>query len=175
MIGDLGALPHKLNARRECRAIVETPRGSRQKIGYDPSTGAFRLRHVLAAGMSFPIDFGFIPSTRAEDGDALDVMVWGDEPLFPGCLVDVRLIGVIEGTQADKRETVRNDRLMAVPLVTRRYAAVRSMEDLPPGLVDEITAFWVTYNRLRNRTFDVLAIGDAARAADLVKGASLPV
>ena len=173
MIGDLSALPHKLTARCECRAIVETPRGSRQKIGYDPATGAFRLRHVLADGMIFPIDFGFIPSTRAEDGDPLDVMVYGDEPLFPGCLVDVRLIGVIEATQADKRETVRNDRLMAVPLVTRRYAEVRSMDALPSGLVSEIAAFWVEYNRLRGRTFEVLDIGDAARAVELVKAASL--
>ena len=173
MFGDFSALPHNLNARRECRAIIETPRGARQKIGYDPSTGAFRLRHVLADGMMFPIDFGFIPSTRAEDGDPLDVMVYGDEPFFPGCLVDVRLIGVIEATQTDERETCRNDRLMAVPLVTRRYGEVRSMDDLPPGLVGEITAFWVTYNRLRDRTFDVLDIGDATRAADLVQAATL--
>jgi len=174
MIGDLGALPHKLNGRRECRAIVETARGSRQKIGYDPTTGAFRLRHVLADGMTFPVDFGFIPSTKAEDGDALDVMVYGDEPLFAGCLVDVRLIGVIEGIQTDERETVRNDRLMAVPLVTRRYGEVRSLDDLPAGLVNEITAFWVSYNRLRDRTFEVTDIGDAARAVELVKAASLP-
>jgi inorganic pyrophosphatase len=174
MIGDLSALPHGLNVRRECRAIVETPRGSRQKIGYDPSTGAFRLRHVLAAGMSFPIDFGFIPSTRGEDGDPIDVMVWGDEPLFPGCQVDIRLIGVVEGIQTEKQQRVRNDRLMAVPLVTRRYAEVRSMDDLPPGLVSEITTFWVAYNRLRDRTYEVLNIGDAARAVGLVQAASLP-
>jgi len=172
MIGDLSALPHGLNARGECRAIVETPRGSRQKIGYDPTTRAFRLRHVLADGMSFPIDFGFIPSTRGEDGDPIDVMVFAEEPFFPGCLVDVRLIGVVEALQTADGETYRNDRLMAVPLLSRRYGEARAMDDLPDGVVGEINQFWLTYNHLRGRTFEVLALGDGARAASLIEAAS---
>jgi inorganic pyrophosphatase len=172
MLSDLSALPHNLNARRECRAIVETPRGSRQKFAYDPTTGAFRLRHVLAAGMSFPIDFGFIPSTKAEDGDALDVMIMADEPLFAGCQVDIRLIGVVEALQTADGETYRNDRLMAAPLLSRRYGQVERLDDLPTGLVEEINQFWTTYNHLRGRTFEVLGLGDAARAASLVEAAS---
>jgi inorganic pyrophosphatase len=169
---NLSTLPHNLDAPRcECRAIVETPRGSRQKFGYDPSTGAFRLRHVLAAGMSFPIDFGFIPSTRGEDGDPLDVMVFGDEPFFPGCMMDVRLIGVVEAVQTADGETYRNDRLMAVPLLSRRYGEARTMDDLPEGAVGEINQFWQTYNHLRGRTFEVLTLGDAARAVVLLEAA----
>ena len=174
MFGDLSALPHNLNARRECRVIVETPRGFRQKIGYDPSTGAFRLRHVLADGMRFPIDFGFIPSTKGEDGDPIDVMVFAEEPFFPGCMLDVRLIGVVEAVQTADGETYRNDRLAAVPLLSRRYAHAQSLEDLPKGLLDEINQFWVTYNHLRGRTFDVLNIGEGARAVSLVEAAMLP-
>ena len=171
MTGDLSALPHGLNARCECCAIVDTPRGSRQKFGYDPQAGAFRLRHVLAAGMCFPIDFGFIPSTRGEDGDPLDVMVFGDEPFFPGCMIDVRLIGVVEALQTADGETYRNDRLMAVPLLSRRYAGARAIEDLPEGVVGEANQFWVNYNRLRGRTFEVLTLGDAARAVGLLEAA----
>jgi inorganic pyrophosphatase len=172
MIGDFSALPHQLNARRECRVIIETPRGSRQKFGYDPTTGAFRLRHVLADGMSFPIDFGFIPSTKGEDGDPIDVMVFAEEPFFPGCMMDVRLIGVVEAMQTADGETYRNDRLMAVPLLSRRYGEVRTMDDLPAGVVDEINAFWLTYNHLRGRTFEVLSLGDGERAVELIEAAA---
>ena len=74
--------------------IIETPKGSRNKIKYDPSSRQFKLSKVIE-GMMFPYDFGFVPSTKAEDGDPLDVLVLTDEPLFPGCLVECSLIGVL--------------------------------------------------------------------------------
>jgi inorganic pyrophosphatase len=74
-----------------------------------------KLSRILPAGHSFPFDFGSIPGTRAEDGDALDVMVLAEEPSFPGCLLQVRLIGVLTGRQTEKGRTIRNDRLLAVP------------------------------------------------------------
>lgn len=79
--------------------IIETPKGSRNKFAFDPEERIFALRKVLPAGMSFPYDFGFVPSTLADDGDPLDVLVLMDEPAFPGCKLTCRLVGVIEGEQ----------------------------------------------------------------------------
>ncbi len=75
-------------------AIVETPKGNRNKFKYDPNIGIFKIDKVLPAGAVFPFDFGFVPSTLADDGDSLDVLVLADEPAFSGCLAPARLIGI---------------------------------------------------------------------------------
>src|SRR5437588_5826940 len=94
--------------------IIETPKGSRNKIKYDPSTRKFKLSKVMPEGMMFPYDFGFVPSTKAEDGDPLDVLVLTDEPLFSGCLVECTLIGALKAEQKEEGQKNRNDRLIAV-------------------------------------------------------------
>src|ERR671916_2281366 len=93
--------------------IVDTPKGSRNKFAWDEERELFELGGVLPAGAVFPYDFGFIPNTRGEDGDALDVLVLMDEPAFTGCLVVSRLLGVIEAEQTETDGRVeRNDRLI---------------------------------------------------------------
>src|SRR5262249_11212882 len=92
--------------------VIEAPRGSRNKYKYDERHGLFRLSKVLPLGACFPYDFGFIPSTRAEDGDPVDVLVLTEEPAFAGCVLPVRLLGVIEAEQTEGGKTVRNDRLV---------------------------------------------------------------
>src|ERR1700761_9531352 len=94
--------------------IIETPKGSRNKYAFDVSERIFALKKVLPAGMAFPYDFGFVPSTIGGDGDALDVLVLMDEPAFAGCKLSCRLIGIIEGEQGDKRKKERNDRVVAI-------------------------------------------------------------
>ena len=79
------------------QVIIETPKGSRKKFAFDEKQRVFALKKVLPAGMAFPYDFGFVPSTIAEDGDAVDVLVLMDEPAFPGCLLICRIVGIIEG------------------------------------------------------------------------------
>ncbi len=76
--------------------VIDTPKGSRNKYKLDEQSGQWRLSKMLPQGMAFPYDFGFIPSTRAEDGDPIDVLLLSDEPSFPGCIVPAKLIGVIE-------------------------------------------------------------------------------
>src|ERR1700761_9486676 len=108
---DLASLSHELDEKQKtCRVIIETPKGRRNKFDYDPHLEAFTLGGLLAEGLSFPFDFGFIPSTKAADGDALDVMVLMDEPAHVGCVLDVRLIGIIEAEQSDGKATIENDR-----------------------------------------------------------------
>src|SRR5580658_1463699 len=100
---DVAAAPNEWNAKqRQCKAIIETPKGCRNKFDYDPDFRMFKLGGLLPEGMAFPFDFGFIPSTLGDDGDPLDVMVLMDEPAHVGCLLDVRIIGVIEAVQIEK-------------------------------------------------------------------------
>src|SRR5437764_15464112 len=88
-------------AKGVVHVIVDTPKGSRNKFKYDEELGLFKLSGVLPAGAVFPFDFGFVPATLGGDGDALDVLLLMDEPAFVGCLVEVRLIGVIEAEQTE--------------------------------------------------------------------------
>src|SRR5436305_12202147 len=116
-MADLTKLPAQLDEeKRTCRAIIETPKGSRNKFNYDPETNLFKLGGLLPEGLAFPFDFGFIPSTLGEDGDPLDVMVLMDEPAHVGCLLDVRIIGVIEAVQVQDGESETNNRLIAVSI-----------------------------------------------------------
>jgi inorganic pyrophosphatase len=77
----------------DVQVVIETPKGSRNKYAFDPELRTFKLKKVLPEGMVFPHNFGFIPSTKAEDGDPLDVLILMDQPAFPGCVIDARLVG----------------------------------------------------------------------------------
>jgi inorganic pyrophosphatase len=149
--------------------IIDTPRGSRNKYKWDEKLGVLKLSHVLTAGAVFPFDFGFVPGTRGADGDALDVLVLTDEPLFPGCLVPARLAGLIEAEQTQEGKTLRNDRMLAVAIPSRNYAAVRELNDLPPSLLDEIEQFFINYNLMRDRVFKPIARRGSKEAWKLVK------
>src|SRR5215831_7743721 len=116
-MGDLTRLSNDLDAKAGvCKAIIETPKGCRNKFDYDPDSNLFMLGGLLPEGMMFPFDFGFIPSTRGEDGDPLDILVLMDAPAHVGCLIDVRLIGVISAEQTDKGKKETNDRLLGVAI-----------------------------------------------------------
>ena len=134
-------------------AIIDTPKGSHNKFKFDPKLGLFRLTGVLPAGAVFPYDFGDVPSTLAEDGDPVDVLVLMDEPAFVGCLVEARLVGVVEAEQTEKGKTERNDRLIAVAAESRVHRGVRALGNLPAALLDEIEHFFVSYNRARGKEF----------------------
>ena len=149
--------------------VIDTPRGSRNKLKWDEKLGVLKLSHILPAGAVFPFDFGFVPGTRGADGDALDVLVLTDEPLVPLCLVQARLIGVIEAEQTQDGETIRNDRMLAVSTSSHLYADVRELDSLPPKLVDEVEQFFVNYNKMRGRLFKPLRRGGSKAATAMVK------
>ena len=137
-------------------AIVETPKGSRNKYAYDEDTDMMKLKKALPAGMVFPFDFGFIPCTIAEDGDPMDVLVLTDAPTFPGCLVEAKVLGIIKVEQEEDGERVRNDRVIAVQLQSRLYSSANNIDDLPAGLVNEIVNFFASYNNLSEDLFNPL-------------------
>jgi inorganic pyrophosphatase len=150
-------------------AIVEATRGSRNKFKYEPNQRIFMLDAVLAAGATFPFDFGFIPSTKGEDGDPIDVLVLMDEPAFVGAVVPARLVGAIQAEQTEDGETVRNDRLIAIASTSHTYRGIDAIDGLPPHLLDEIEHFWISYNEIKGRRFTVLGRASARHAAKLVK------
>jgi inorganic pyrophosphatase len=146
--------------------IIETPKGSRNKYAFDPEQRIFQLKKVLPAGMAFPYDFGFIPSTKAEDGDATDVLVLMDEPAFPGCLLRCRLIGIIEGEEKTKKGKRRNDRIVAIEEENHSYTHVKHIDDLGKTFVEELEMFFVNYHELSEsqyRILDVHGPGEARR------------
>jgi inorganic pyrophosphatase len=153
---------------RLVRVVVDTPKGSRNKYKYDETLGLYRLSKVLPLGSAFPYDFGFIPSTRAEDGDPLDVLVLGEEALFPGCLVTVRLVGVIQAEQTEHGKTFRNDRLMGAIETSVNRPAIQTLEDLRSEHLDEIEYFFITYNHLEGRHFKPVGRHGPATAEQLL-------
>jgi inorganic pyrophosphatase len=172
---DLAAIPHGLTRRGvTVRAVVESPRGGLYKFTYDPELEAFTLSKRLPAGLVFPLDFGFVPSTRAEDGDPLDILILADAPLITGCVLQVRLLGVVEAEQTEEGETFRNDRLIAAAVESALHRRVRTLADLGDGFLAEFTAFWTTYNRERGKDFRVLAVRGAAAAAGHIRTHGTP-
>jgi inorganic pyrophosphatase len=156
--------------RNRFEVVIETPKGSRNKLKYDEERDRFRLSRVLPTGMAFPFDFGFVVDTRAEDGDPLDVLVLSDAPLPMGCLVEVRLVGILEVEQRERSgDLVRNDRLIAVAETSTTHAATRDLGDVNPALLDEIEAFFDQYNRLDGKAFRVIHRRGAEAAGDRVR------
>ncbi|MGA8530752.1 MAG: inorganic diphosphatase [Acidobacteriaceae bacterium] len=153
------------------QVIIETPAGSRNKFAYDPEQGIYILRKILPAGMIFPWDFGFVPQTKAPDGDPIDVLLLMDEPAYPGCAVPARLIGVIEGEQLEGRKKNRNDRLVAVADASHSYANIRRLKDLPRKWVKELEDFFVNYHSLEGKEYRLLGCHGAQTAARLVQEA----
>jgi inorganic pyrophosphatase len=149
--------------------VIETPKGSRNKYAYDPDERVFSLTKVLPAGMAFPYDFGFVPSTLAEDGDPLDVLVLMDEPAFTGCRIACRLVGVIEGEQVDRRDTTRNDRIVGVEQGNHSFTHIRRMDDLGKHFEKELEEFFVNFHRLEGKGYRVLGVKGPAEARRRVK------
>jgi inorganic pyrophosphatase len=164
-MADLLKLSPRLDAKKAtCRAIIETPKGSRNKFNYDPDSALFTLGGLLPEGMMFPFDFGFIPSTLGEDGDPLDILVLMDAPAHVGCLIDVRIIGIIEAQQSEGGKTESNHRLLGVAIHSYNHEDLKSVSDLSRTLLDQLEEFFVSYNKQRGKKFKVIAVGGPKKA-----------
>jgi inorganic pyrophosphatase len=123
--------------------VVESPAGATNKIKHDPQLGAFTLSRPLPLGMSYPHDWGFVPGTRAPDGDPLDALVLSEGTTYPGLVITARPIGLLRLEQNRKgggRE--RNDRLIAVAASASRRE-VTAVSELPPRVREELEQFFV--------------------------------
>ncbi|MBV8833472.1 MAG: inorganic diphosphatase [Acidobacteriaceae bacterium] len=155
--------------KRECKAIIETPKGRRNKFDYDPEYRMFSLGGLLPEGLAFPFDFGFIPSTLGDDGDPLDVVILLDEPAHVGCLLDIRIIGVIEAEQIEDGKRTVNNRLIGVAVHSYSNQDAESINDLSKPILDQLEEFFVSYNKSRGKKFKVKGRSGPKRAAQLLE------
>ena len=151
------------------QVVIETPKGSRNKYAFDEKQRVFALKKVLPAGMEFPYDFGFVPSTLAEDGDPTDVLVLMDEPAFSGCVLQCRVVGVIEGEQGNKKKRERNDRVVAIEKENHSFAEVHHIKDLGKIFLEELEEFFVNYHGLSGEKYRILRAKGPASAMKRVK------
>jgi inorganic pyrophosphatase len=151
-------------------SIIETPRGSCNKFAFDPVTGLFKLGKVLPAGTVFPLDFGFIPGTRGGDGDPLDILIMMHCHTYPGCLVECRVLGIINIEQKGKdKKAERNDRLLGVPVEAGSTSDLKKIWDVNMNKINEIIAFLNYYKRMDGSEFRLLGIKGPDKALKMVK------
>lgn len=169
-MADLSTLSPRLDPKKgTCRAIIETPKGCRNKFDYDPDSSLFKLGGLLPEGMIFPFDFGFIPSTLGEDGDPLDILVLMDAPAHVGCLIEVRIIGIIEAEQSEDGKTESNDRLLGVAVHSYNHEGLETIKDVSKTLLDQLEAFFISYNKQRGKKFKVTGTGGPKKAIRFLK------
>jgi len=157
---DLTALPAR-DPDGRLHVVVESPRGSRVKLKYSPTLGTFVVSRPLVLGLEYPYDWGFVPSTRAADGDPVDAVVLLDAATYPGVVLSCRALALLELEQnaADGSGRQRNDRIVAEPVGARRASAAVS------GPVrDELEAFFVSATLFTGKDVRVLGWRDAAAA-----------
>jgi inorganic pyrophosphatase len=155
-MGDLQKLPLR-NKDGDVHVVVETPRGAAAKLEFDPGLQAFTLSKSLILGLSYPYDWGFVPSTKGEDGDPLDVLVLHDAATSPGLVLKCKIIGVLEVLQKEAGERpIRNDRLIAVPRDSHREKSEDNARDLPKQVREEIEKFFVATDELEDKTLKFL-------------------
>ncbi|MBV9850698.1 MAG: inorganic diphosphatase [Armatimonadetes bacterium] len=151
-------------------ALIEIPRGSRNKYEWDEDMEGVALSRVLYQSVAYPTEYGFIPGTRAGDGDALDVVVLIDQPTFPGCLMRVRPIGLLRLVQ----EGQQDDKVLCVPVADPLYTETRDIGDIPPHRLVEIRHFFATYTELEGREVEVGEWEGARAAMEEIRACLLP-
>ncbi|WFT91256.1 inorganic diphosphatase [Bradyrhizobium barranii] len=149
-------------------AVVETPRSSTCKLDFEPKLGVFTLAKSLIAGLSYP-DWGFIPSTKAQDGDPLDVPIVHDARTYPGVVLKCRPVGVLEVEQKSDGKKERNDRVFAVPDRSPLETDLKDVRHLPSRARDELEEFFRTTNALENKELKFLGWRGPNHAVKTIK------
>lgn len=158
-------VPAGTNLPLVVNAIIEIPKGRRSKFEVDKATGLFRLDRYLYSSSHYPGDYGFIPRTLAEDGDALDVLVMVNEPTFTGCLIEARIVGLFR-----MRDRGANDyKVLSVPNTDPLFENIRDLADVPRPFLREVEHFFATYKQLEGAETTAEGWADAKSALDEVR------
>ncbi len=144
----------------EMNVIIEIPKFSKNKYEIDKETGIIALDRVMHSAQDYPFDYGFVPQTLFDDGDALDVVLLTTYPLMPGILVKARPVAIMEMTDGGERD----DKVVAVPVDDPRFANVRDIGDLNPHFQKEMTHFFETYKKVQNKEVSIGAWSGALEA-----------
>jgi inorganic pyrophosphatase len=149
------------------RVIVEIPKGSKIKYEVDKTTGLLYLDRVLHSAVHYPANYGFLPRTFCDDGDPLDVLVLGQEPVVPLCVLRARAIGVI----AMRDDKGQDDKIVAIHVDDPEYAHYRDVSDLPPHRLRELERFFLDYKVLENKTVNLERLHGRAEAEGAILAA----
>ncbi|MEK7148452.1 MAG: inorganic diphosphatase [Patescibacteria group bacterium] len=139
------------NAPKEINVIVEIPRGSKNKYEINKETGLIALDRALHTAQDYPFDYGFVPQTLWDDGDALDVVLLTTYPLFPGILVDARPVAIMHMTDSGESD----DKVIAVPMNDPRWDDVKDLEDINKHTIKEMEHFFTTYKKIQKKVVEV--------------------
>lgn len=147
----------------EMTTIIEINRGSKNKYEIDKRTGIIALDRAMHTSQDYPFDYGFVPQTLWDDGDALDVVVLTTYPLFPGILVRVRPVAIVNMTDSGDSDA----KIIAVPCEDPRFDEVRDLKDVNKHTMKEIQHFYLTYKKLQNKEVTIEGVEgrEAAEAA----------
>jgi inorganic pyrophosphatase len=132
-------------------ALFEIPKGSRNKYEYDEKLKMLKFDRMLFSPVHYPTDYGFVRDTLAEDGDALDVLVLVWEPTFPGCIIDVKPVGLFKMKDQNKRD----DKILAVPISDPHWNHIENLDEVPPHLLREVGHFFSIYKELEEKKTEV--------------------
>src|SRR5215469_11816900 len=147
-------------------AVVEAPKDSRVKLKYDVGLGAFAVTRALPLGLTYPFDWGFVPSTKAPDGDPLDVLILHDGRTYPGVVMACRPLGIVEMDQDDETgKRQRNDRVIVMPSWHDRLGEFERASDLPERLREEIERFFLSTTFFTPKNATILGWRGAKKAA----------
>jgi inorganic pyrophosphatase len=144
-------LPAGRHPPEQITVVVEIPMRSRNKYELDKSSGLLRLDRVLYSAVFYPGDYGFVPRTLYLDGDPLDVLVYVNEPTFPGCQIDVRPIGVLRMVDKDEPD----DKILAVPAADPFHREIFDIADLPQHYLLEVEHFFRVYKDLEGKRTEI--------------------
>ena len=142
--------------------IIEIPKYSKNKYEIDKDTGIIALDRVMHSAQDYPFDYGFVPQTLFDDGDALDVVLLTTYPLAPGILVKARPVAIMEMIDGGDRD----DKVFAVPVDDPRFEEVRDLADLNKHFIKEATHFFETYKKVQNKEVQVGAWHGADKAKE---------
>ncbi len=162
---NLKDLPLGEQSPRIINAIVEIPKGSRNKYEYDVDLGVFKLDRVLYSSMHYPEAYGFVPHTLWDDGDPLDILIFIDEPLAQGVLVEVKPIGILRM----KDEKGPDDKLLSVAINDPTYRSINDVKEVPHHLLVEIEHFFTSYKMLENKHVESFGWDNVLAALEAVK------
>lgn len=169
-MNNLARIDHQWERKKSCcNVIIETPKGRRNKFNFSEKFCVFELGGLLPEGMSFPFDFGFIPSTLGDDGDPLDVMVLMEEPAHVGCLLQVRIVGVLLAEQIEDKKRTMNHRLLGAAIHSYAHENLTDIDQVNTSVLNQIEEFFINYNKGRGKKFLPKGRHGPKRAAEVIE------
>jgi inorganic pyrophosphatase len=153
--------------------IIETPKGNHFKYKYNSSTKYFEVHKALPEGLAFPYDFGFIPNTKGQDGDPLDVLIFSEYSFLQKAILPCKILGALKAEQSKeetkKQKMIRNDRIIVVPEIAGLVSPYKVFEDIPSEKIKEIENFFIYYNAIQDKIFKPLGILTAKETKEIIK------